>query len=83
MGFMKTAKEGTAATEAARAMAEGHSVFVFKFGMPNLNSAVTSSVSGAAEVIETIEGNGWHLEHVALHPDIRHGYLVMVFRPAA
>ena len=35
----------SASTNAARAATEGHKIFVFKFDMPNLNSAVTSSVS--------------------------------------
>jgi len=80
MGFIKTMKENTAHQEAARAAAEGHSVFVFKFDMPNLNSAITSSVSGAAEAIEAIEAEGWALAEVAVHPGVRHGAMVMVFR---
>jgi hypothetical protein len=80
MGLIKTMKTSTATTEAARAVAEGHKVFVFKFDMPNLNSAVTSSVSGAAEAIEAIEAEGWALSQMAVHPSVRHGTMVMVFR---
>ena len=83
MGFVKTMKVNTGSADAARAAAEGHSVFVFKFDMPNVNSAVTSTVSGAAETIEAIEAQGWTLAQMAVHPDVRHGAMVMVFRRAA
>jgi hypothetical protein len=83
MGFIKEAKADSAANEAKRAASEGHTVLVYKFDMPNLNSAVSSTVSGAAEAIERIEAQAWELSHTALHPDIRHGSLVMVFRRAA
>ena len=70
----------SASTNAARAATEGHKIFVFKFDMPNLNSAVTSSVSGAAEAIEAIEAEGWTLGQMAVRPSVRHGAMVMVFR---
>jgi hypothetical protein len=80
MGFMKDMKSSTASKDAARACAEGRQVFVFKFDMPNLNSGVTASVSGAAEAIEAIEREGWFLGHMSVHPSVRHGAMVMVFR---
>jgi hypothetical protein len=80
MSFIKDMKANTAGSDAERAAAEGHKVFVFKFDMPNLNSSVTSSVSGAAEAIEAIEGKGWALGQMAVHPSVRHGAMVMVFR---
>jgi hypothetical protein len=80
MGFIKDMKANTAGGDAERAAAEGHKVFVFKFDMPNLNSSITSSVSGAAEAIEAIEGRGWTLSQMAVHPSVRHGAMVMVFR---
>ena len=68
MAFVKDLKVSSASTDAKRAAEEGHSVFVFKFGMPNLNSAVSSSVSGAAEVI----GNrGCWLEVAGLRSELR------------
>jgi len=82
MGFVKTMKVNTGSADAARAVTEGHTVFVFKFDMPNLNSAVTSSVSGAAEAIEAIGAEGWTLAQMAVHPSVRHGAMVMVFRRA-
>jgi hypothetical protein len=48
--------------------------------MPNLNSAVSSTVSGAAEAIEAMEGQGWRLDSHSLHPGIRHSSMVMIFR---
>lgn len=73
-------KTSTATTEAARAVTEGHKVFVFKFDMPNLNSAVKSSVNGAAEAVEAIETEGWPVSQMAVHPSVRNGAMVMVFR---
>jgi len=82
MGLVKNAKVSAASDDAKRAAGEGHSVFVYKFGMPNLNSAVSSTVSGAAEVIEAIEEGGWRLQQFALNDDVRRGQMVMVFRRA-
>jgi hypothetical protein len=39
-------------------------------------------VSGAAEAIEEIESEGWAMSQMAVHPDLRHGRLVMLFRSA-
>ncbi len=82
MGLVKNAKVSSASEDARRAVAEGHSVFVYKFGMPNLNSLVSSTVSGAAEVIEAVEEAGWKLHQFALNDDVRHGQMVMIFRRA-
>lgn len=73
-------QSNTAAKDAARAAAEGRKIFVFKFDMPNLNSAVTGSVSGAAQVVEAIEDQGWVMSEMAVHPSVRHGAMVMLFR---
>jgi hypothetical protein len=81
MGLVRNVKVSGASEDAKRAAGEGHSVFVYKFGMPNLNSAVSSTVSGAAEVIEAIEDAGWKLQQFALN-DARHGQMVMFFRRA-
>lgn len=82
MGLMKTIKTNTATADAARARTEGRTVYVHRFGMPNLNSSVSSSVPGAAEVIEAIEAAGWRLEHMAHNAEDRgHGSLVLLFRP--
>lgn len=80
MAWIKDTKANQAAKDAERAASEGHKVMVWKFDMPNLNSAVSSSVSGAAEAIEAIEDRGWHLDSYALHPGVRHGSMVMIFR---
>ena len=83
MGLMKTLKTTTATGDARRARAEGHTVYVHRFGMPTMNSSVSSSVPGAAEVIEAIEAEGWRLEHMAHNSEDRaHGSLVLLFRPA-
>ena len=84
MGLIKGMKVGIADKDAKRALEEGRTIYVHRFGMPNVNSASSSSVSGAAEVIETIEVAGSHLEHMTFHSGERgHGSLVMLFRPAS
>ena len=82
MGLVKNVKVSGASEDAKRAVREGHSVFVYRFGMPNLNSAMSSTVSGAAEVIEAIEEAGWRLQQFALNEDVRRGQMVMFFRRA-
>lgn len=82
MGLVKNVKVSSATEDAKRAADEGHSVFVYKFVMPNLNSAMSSTVSGAAEVIEAIEEAGWRLQQFALNDHVRHGQIVMFFRRA-
>jgi hypothetical protein len=81
VGFVKDFKVSSATDDAQRAASDGRSVFVYKFCMPNLNNAVSSSVSGAAEVIEAIEHAGWMLQQFAVN-DHRRGQMVMVFRRA-
>ncbi len=76
MGFRTNVKARHADEDAKRAMDEGHSVYVHKLGIPNVGSAGSTSVSGAAEVIEAIEAAGWHLEHMAAVAS----NMVMVFR---
>ena len=79
MGFVKDFKVSSALEDARRAAGENHSVFVYKFHMPKFDSAASSTVSGAAEVIEAIEQAGWTLQQFAMHNRWR-GEMVMVFR---
>jgi len=81
MGFTKNAKISHADKDAIRALEEGRTIYVHRFPMPNLNSGVSRSVSGAAEVIETIETAGWHLEHTTFE-DRGQGSLILIFRPS-
>jgi hypothetical protein len=65
MGFMKDAKAQMVSKEAARAFTEGRSVFVARLEGGALSRNVSGSVSGVAEMIESIEAEGWRLEHLS------------------
>ena len=79
MGFVTDFKASSATEDAQRAARDGRSVFVYKLAMPRFDSAASSSISGAGEVIEAIEQTGWALQHFAMN-DRRRGQMVMVFR---
>jgi hypothetical protein len=78
MGLMKDVKTSTAGKDAARAVAQGRQVFVFQFDFAY--SHTTQSVSGAAEVIEAIEAQGWRMDQMAVHPGVKNGAMIMTFR---
>jgi hypothetical protein len=81
VGIVKDAKTNLAHTEAARALSEGRTVFVYRCNVPAFSSGFSGSVSGAAEVIETIERLGWSLANMAYDgAQSRNGALVLLFR---
>ncbi len=81
MGFIKEAKQNVAKSHAERATSEGHSVFLYRFNVPLSSSGASGPVSGAAEVIETIEQAGWHLAEMAYdEQQSRHGAMMLLFR---
>ena len=84
MGIIKETKVSVAHSEAARAVQEGRTAFVYRLNIPASSSGFSGSISGAAEVIESIEGNGWLLSNMAY--DGRHsrnGALMLLFRRSA
>jgi hypothetical protein len=84
MGIVKDAKANVARAEAARALSEGHAIFVYRCNVPAFGSGFSGSVSGAAEVIETIESQGWSLSNMAYGgAHSRYGALVLLFRRRA
>lgn len=81
MGFVREAKANVARAEATRALSEGRTVFVYRCNVPTFSSGFSGSVSGAAEVIETIESQGWSLANMAYdEAQSRNGALVLLFR---
>ena len=81
MGIVKGAKAKLAGVEAARAASEGRAIFIYRSNVPIASSRASGSVSGAAEVIETIEGQGWSLSDMAYDGGwSRKGALVLLFR---
>ena len=69
MGRIKDAKADMLRTQAARAVEEGRTVFVPMLNTPATQPKISSSVSGWAEMIEAVEGEGWVLTHWAATTD--------------
>ncbi|HEY5397841.1 MAG TPA: hypothetical protein VIL16_20835 [Trebonia sp.] len=81
MGFIKDTKVGSAVTDAARAIQEGRTVFLYRFNVPASNSSFSGPVSGAAEVIEGIERRGWRLAEMAYDgKQSTNGAVMLLFR---
>ena len=61
-GFISKARQATAAADAQRALAEGHTIFVIvtSNGIQWLSG---TSLSSVAEQIEAVEAAGWRLDH--------------------
>jgi hypothetical protein len=84
MGFIKDTKANVAGSHAARAAQEGRRVLLYRYDVPATSSGFSGPVSGAAEVIESIEGQGWHLSDMAYDgKQARNGAVVLLFRRSA
>jgi hypothetical protein len=86
MGLIKDNKAATAGAHAARSASEGHTVLLYRFDVPWSSGGSSGPVSGAAEVIEEIEMEGWHLDQFAYdRAQSKNGAVLLVFRrlPAA
>lgn len=82
MGFVKDAKANAAANHAARARDEGRTVLLYRQDVGIASSGFSGPVSGVAEVIEAIEGQGWALYQMAFdEKQSRHGGVLLLFRP--
>jgi hypothetical protein len=81
MGLIKESKTNIAAAHATRAIQEGRSVLVYRYDVPATSSALSGPVSGAAEVIETIERTGWRLTDMTYGGhQARNGAVILLFR---
>ncbi len=69
MGWIKQAKANALSEEAARALAEGRTVFAPMLNTPMTHHTMSGSVAGWAEMIEAIEAEGWELEHWSVAAD--------------
>ena len=80
MGIIKDVKRDSAAKDAARALREGRTVFLYKYVI-GISSSFSEPIGGAAEVIEGIEQQGWALQQVAYDSQQgRHGSVLLLFR---
>jgi len=61
VGFIKNAKANMVAEEAGRAIAEGRTVFVPRLNTPATQHTMSGSIAGWAEMIESIEAQGWQM----------------------
>ena len=68
MGFIKDAKAKSLGEQAARAIQEGRVVFAARVNEGGWNSGYGGSLSGVAEQIESVEAQGWRLEHSSALP---------------
>lgn len=81
MGLIKDVKTSAAAQHAARAAQEGRTVFLYRFDIPATSSGFSGPVSGAAEVIEAAERQGWRLDNFAYDgAQSKHGAVLLLFR---
>jgi hypothetical protein len=84
MGLIKDTKTSTAAQHAARAAQEGRSIMLYRFNVPATSSGFSGPVSGAAEVVESIEQHGWQLSDMAYDgAQSKNGAVVLLFRRVA
>jgi len=61
MGKIKDSTADMLRQEAARAVAEGRTVFTAFLNTPMTQTKLSSSIAGWAEMIEAVEGEGWEL----------------------
>ncbi len=69
MGWIKNAKANLLSEEAARAAAEGRTVFAPMLNTPVTHHTMSGSVAGWAEMIESIEAEGWVLDQWSVAAD--------------
>lgn len=65
MGFMNDAKAAEAGKRAREARESGDYVLVYKFIEANTNSKATAPMTGMANQIQAVEGQGWQLTNMA------------------
>lgn len=69
IGAIKKIKSDIVMTEAKRAIEENRSIFTPKLNEPKTQKNISGSVSGWAEIIESIESVGWTLIHWSVSED--------------
>ncbi len=78
-GAVKTAKSAGVASDARRAIAEGHTVFAVQlWAGVTVTANLTRSIPHYAEVIEAVEAAGWRLDQCTfvIHKNKPTGYLI-------
>ena len=80
MGIVKDVKANVAEQHASRAIAEGRTVFVYKYAAGVTNGSISGPIAGVAEAIEAIERVGWRLFQMTYDEGAKHGAVVLLFR---
>jgi hypothetical protein len=68
VGWIKGAKAESIGQHAARAVAEGRAVFACRVNEGGWGGDWGGTLSGVAEQIEAVEGQGWHLDKASFLP---------------
>jgi hypothetical protein len=71
MGLINSLKADTLGKDAARALQQGRTTFVARINVPVINSGMSQSVSGAAEMIEAVEAEGWLYQDMSWTQDAK------------
>lgn len=69
MGIFKDAKADAIGKEARKAAEDGRALFAPKLNTPMTQHGLSGSISGWAEMIESIESEGWRLDHWSVAMD--------------
>jgi hypothetical protein len=81
MGWIKKAKADSLASDAKRALDEGHTVFVAQLrGSVSHSPTLSRPIPGVAEMIESVESLGWRLNQFTSVPYKDNMTTVCLFR---
>lgn len=69
LGFIDRVKQNKIGEEAARAIREGRRVFLARINVGMTDAGASGTVTGAAEIIESIEDQGWRLDQMSYTQD--------------
>ena len=84
MAWVKDTKAAVASQHAGRAAEEGRVILLYRYDVPATSSGFSGPVSGAAEVIEAIEGHGWQVAQMAYDgQQSKNGCVILLFRRAS
>lgn len=81
MGIVRQARADSMTARAREAAAEGHTVFLVQLrGSVSHSPSLSRPISGVAEQIEAIEGEGWRLDKFTSVPWKNNMTVVCLFR---
>jgi hypothetical protein len=69
VGFIDRVKQSKIGGEAERAVQEGRTVFLARINVGVTDAGASGTVTGAAEIIESIEAVGWRLDQMSYAQD--------------